>query len=185
MYGWGNYGLAGDYYSLLAQANLQDCDPRDSECVSNNVAKQAAVEDLWVSKYMTQAGGAPSDLVLSFTPQTDAQVHEFYAGDNPYSGGNVVDTRNILAVGRGDSTPVVYNPMPVTPSASPVPPVAPKIIDVKPVAGKTVISSSGPSESTSMLPWTAPGGVSIFSSIPWWAWLAGGGVALYAMKGRH
>ncbi len=91
-------GISGlgvlDYNDLLRKANLQNCDPMDSTCVSNNVAKQAAVEDLWATKY--QATGAPDDLILNFTPQTAAQVREFYNPENMVSGGNVVDTRGIM-----------------------------------------------------------------------------------------
>ncbi len=187
MYGWGNYGMGGlDYYGLLAQANLENCSPMDSACVSNNVAKQAAVEDLWVTQYLGHPGGAPDDLKLTFTPQTAAQVHEFYAPDNPFFGGNVTDTRGILAVGRGDSTPVVYQPAPVAPPVAPVAAKTPAVVTTPAAAaGKTIINSGGPNL-------TMPGAVTkafeeggIFSSLPWWAWLAGGGVALYAMKGRH
>ncbi len=96
-----------DYYGLLAQANLQDCSPMDSACVSNNVAKQAAVETLWIENYMTKPGGAPDDLVLEFTPQTAAQVREFYNPQDLFNSGNVVDTSGILHMVSGGGTTAV------------------------------------------------------------------------------
>jgi hypothetical protein len=82
-----------DYYGLLAQANLQNCDPMDSACVSNNVAKEAAVEDLW-AKY--QSTGVPDNTVLTFAPQTAQEVREFYNPTDLANSGNVVDTRGIM-----------------------------------------------------------------------------------------
>jgi hypothetical protein len=47
-------GLSGaNYYDLLAQAGLKDCDPRDSQCVADNQAKQAAVETFWAAVLAT------------------------------------------------------------------------------------------------------------------------------------
>ena len=187
MYRWsrrGFNGLAGDYYSLLAQADLQNCDPRDSECVSNNVAKQAAVEDLWVNKYMTLPGGVPDNVDLNFTPQTAAQVKEFYDPANLFWGGNTVDTRGIMTVSTGEAPAVVYNPPPPPVAPAPVVPVVPKAGTTP--AGKTIINSSGAQNDTAVtLPFQLPtiGGFS-FDSIPWWGWLAGAGAALYVMKGH-
>jgi len=96
---WPGLGVL-DYNDLLAQANLQDCDPRDSACVSNNTAKQAAVEDFWAAH---QSTGVPDDTKLTFAPQTQQQVSEFYSG-NPLVGGNVVDTRGIMKVSGGASS---------------------------------------------------------------------------------
>lgn len=162
-----------DYYGLLAQANLENCNSRDSACVSNNVAKQAAVEDLWASKYQTT--GAPDDLKLSFTPQTEREVSEFYSSD-PLSGGNVVDTRGILSVASGGKS-AAYVPPVVAPPVAPSP-------AGKTAGAKTVINSSGPVPDSVWSPFvsSAPGG-SVLSSIPWWGWLAGGGGLLLAFKG--
>jgi len=99
-----------DYYDLLAQANLQNCSPSDSVCVSNNVAKQAAVEDLWVNNYMTH-GGAPEGTVLTFTPQSDQQTTEFYNPGNLFNGGNVVDTKGIMRVVSPSGAVVNTTPM--------------------------------------------------------------------------
>lgn len=184
-------GLGMDYNQLLAQAGLQDCDPRDSACVSNNVAKQAAVEDLWVNKYMTQPGGAPDGTVLNFTPQTQAQVTEFY--DPTHLAGNVVDTRGILSV-QSPAPPVartntVYN----TPTPTPVQAVA----NLGTPAPAVVVSSSGAQN--------APGasspakelaqvieGLTVaaipgfdLSSIPWWGWAAGAGALFFAFGGSR
>lgn len=178
MYGWGRYAGFGtlDYYGLLAQANLENCSPMDSACVSNNVAKQAAVEDLWVTKYMKT--GAPDDLQLTFTPQTAGQVNEFYSGSDPYNSGNVVDTRGILSYDTASSDPVRYVP-PSEPSFKAALPVAPAKT-VNP-AGKSIINSSGPSAAFTEV--FQPGGAA--SSIPWWGWLAGAGVAVFALKGAR
>ena len=80
------------YYDLLAQANLQNCDPRDSACVANNVSRQAAVEQFWVSHNEK----VPVGTQLSFAPLSTAQVNDFYSATNPYSGGNVVDTSGVI-----------------------------------------------------------------------------------------
>jgi len=90
---WSGLGVL-NYYDLLAQANLQSCDPHDIACVSDNVAKQAAVEDFWAAH---QSTGVPNDTKLTFAPQTQAQVAEFYNPD-VIQGGNVVDTRGLMFV---------------------------------------------------------------------------------------
>lgn len=96
---WSGLGVL-NYYDLLAQANLQDCSPMDSACVTNNVAKQAAVEDLWSQYRVT---GAPDDTVLTFKPLTAAQVAENYNPADVAHGGNVIDTRGIMTVTGGSS----------------------------------------------------------------------------------
>jgi hypothetical protein len=112
------YGLGVlDYYDLLAQAGLQNCDPRDSACVSNNAAKEAAVEDFWAAH---QATGVPDDTVLQFTPQTPQQVKEFWNPDDILNGGNVVDTRGILQVSGVPASWLTPN---ITGSPSPTAPV--------------------------------------------------------------
>jgi hypothetical protein len=85
---------AMNYYDLLAQANLQDCDPKDVTCVASNVAKQAAVEDYWVQHMST---GVPEGTQLSFAPLSQSQV-EGFTSPNPIYGGNIVPT-GILSVG--------------------------------------------------------------------------------------
>jgi hypothetical protein len=120
----GSYSLRGlgiDYAGLLAQANLQNCNPFDSACVSNNAAKQAAVEDLWVSTYMQQPGGAPAGTQLTFTPQTATQVLEEY-NPNPLQATNVIDTQGIMHV-SGPAPVVPPKPSPVytsQPAGAPV-----------------------------------------------------------------
>jgi hypothetical protein len=114
------YALRGfgqlTYYDLLAQANLQSCDPRDSACVASNVAKQAAVEDYWVA-HMTS--GVPAGTQLSFAPLTQAQVQSFASPGSP-TVGNIVPT-GIMSVdgqrftadvpgGGGSSAPASYSP---------------------------------------------------------------------------
>jgi hypothetical protein len=113
------YALRGfgqlTYYDLLAQANLQQCDPRDSACVASNVAKQAAVEDYWVA-HMTS--GVPAGTQLSFAPLTQAQVQSFASPGSP-TVGNIVPT-GIMSVdgqrftadvpGGGSSAPASYSP---------------------------------------------------------------------------
>ncbi len=177
MYGWGRGFGTLDYYGLLAQANLEDCSPMDSACVSNNVAKQAAVEDLWVNQYMKT--GAPDDVKLSFTPQSEAEVSEFYNPSDPFNGGNVVDTRGILSVASGGKTAAYVPPVAGIPPLATIP---------KPQSGNhTVINSSGPAVADSGSVWapftdSAPGG-SMFSSVPWWGWLGAAGLGLFALKG--
>lgn len=81
------------YYDLLAQAHLNNCDPRDSSCVSNNVARQVYVQTIWDEKY--HITGAPANLVLTFHDQTADQVRQFYDPSNPFEGGNVVNINGI------------------------------------------------------------------------------------------
>jgi hypothetical protein len=89
-----------NYYDLLAQANLQNCDPRDSACVANNVTKQAAVEDFWVQHMAT---GVPDDTVLSFAPLSQAQL-DYVSPANPLNApGDVVLPTGIMTV-RGSVT---------------------------------------------------------------------------------
>lgn len=100
-----------NYNDLIAQADLQNCDSRDSACVANNVAKQAAVEDYWVQHMAT---GVPAGTVLSFADLTPAQVTDFYNPSNIANGGNVVDSQHILTVTNNPSATVP----PVQPSGS-------------------------------------------------------------------
>jgi hypothetical protein len=172
-------GATLSYYDLLAQANLQQCDPKDVACVSNNVAKQAAVEDLWTNRYMVS--GAPADTHLTFTPQTPQQVAEFSNPAGPLApGSNVVDTSGILSVsggagGQGAAPPV----------APPPPPPAPKA--ASPSKAAAASGASLPIVTTDVL---NPGGVSpqgsgfSLSSIPWWGWAGAAAVGLYAMRGK-
>ncbi len=174
MYGWGRGFGTLDYYGLLAQANLADCSPNDSACVSNNVAKQAAVEDLWVNQYMKT--GAPDDVKLNFTDQTAAQVQEFYNPSSPFTGGNVVDTRGILSVASGGNTAAYVPPAAGLPPLATIP---------KPQSGNhTVINAPAVDSGSAWAPFTAtaPGG-SIFSGVPWWGWLGAAGLGLFALKG--
>lgn len=166
MYGWGTYRGLGllDYYGLLAQANLQDCDSMDSACVSNNVAKQAAVQDLWASKYQTT--GAPDDLKLTFTPQTQAEVQEFYNPSDLFWSGNVVDTRGIMSTSAGSKPAAPYVP-PVT---------APVVASHTPAVLKPGLLPGG---------WTDTFQLPAPSSIPWWGWLLGAGVGVFALKGAR
>ena len=179
MYGWGSFA-GQDYYDLLAQANLQDCDPMDSACVSNNVAKQAAVETTWV-QYMSNPNGAPDNLKLTFTPQTQAQVAEFYNPQDMAYGGNVVDTRGIETSNLAPPPPApVY-------SSTSTPPKAAALQSAAPVAG-----SGSPSAASS---WNAPAvsapgscgvrasGVCIRPS--WYVWAAGAGALLFAFGGKR
>jgi len=193
-------GLRGlgdlDYYDLLAQANLQNCDPNDTVCVSNNVAKQAAVEDYWVSH---MGSGVPDNTQLTFTSQTPQQVLEFDNPTNLVTGGNVVDTRGIMWTSAPETPvgPVTPPPPPpvVKPPANPPPVVNPPKAPATPTpsgpnapapgtqGGAPVINSNGATQ-----PPPAAGSSTgfDFSSIPTWAWLAAvAGVALYAFGGQH
>jgi hypothetical protein len=185
----GRVGLRGfgaaptlNYYDLLAQANLQSCDPKDSACVSNNVAKQAAVEDLWVNRYMVS--GAPAGTQLTFTPQTTAQTTEFH--DPLGIQGNVVDTSGIMTVsgGAGGQGAAPYVPPVVKPVVK-----APAVV----AGGSTAGSASGGGVPSASLPVITPGvllaangstGGFSLSSLPWWVWAGGAAFGLYAMKGK-
>jgi hypothetical protein len=162
-----------NYYDLLAQANLQNCDPRDSACVADNVAKEAAVEDLWVSRYMVT--GAPDDTQLSFAPLTTQQVTAF-ASPGSANVGNVVPT-GIMQVNQ-PATYVSSDPVPqppVTPPKTPAPGTP---------GGAKVINSSGVSQPASEAIASAQSFlVSTVGGFPAWAWLLGGGFALYAFGG--
>jgi hypothetical protein len=46
-------GLGFNYYDLLNEAGLENCDPKDTPCTMRNSEKEVAVEDLWVSQYMS------------------------------------------------------------------------------------------------------------------------------------
>ncbi len=177
MYGWsGIAGLAGqDYYGLLAQANLQTCDSRDTACISNNVAKEAVVEDTWV-KYEANPGGAPDDLKLSFAPQTDAQVREFSDPNNIAWGGNVVDTRGIMSSSLAPPPAPVYSP----PAPAPVrTPVGRQVTRTSTPGVQTMIG--GPAASApGATSWALPDSV---SSFPWYVWAGGAAVAFFALKG--
>jgi hypothetical protein len=169
------------YYDLLKQANLQSCDPRDSTCVSNNVARQAAVEDFWVKNKMT----VPVGTQLTFAPQTASQVSEFYNATNPLGPSNVVDTRGVLvgAVSPAGAPAPVASPHAQSGSSSGG--GVPGAGGTAPGGGGAPAGGSAPGSPTltSTLQ-TSPGGFSL-SSIPWWGWAAAAGVAFFAVKGAR
>ena len=170
--GFGNL----NYYDLLAQAHLQDCDPTDSACVSNNVAKQAAVEDFWASHQTT---GVPDDTQLSFVPQTAAQVTEFY-NPKPSATSNIVDTRGIMYVNSPDLTPPVQLGTPPRAAAPTTQQLAPGT-----PGGAAVISSSGTQQPASQQQQVAASSSFSFSSIPAWAWAVAAGAAFLMIGGAH
>lgn len=165
-----------DYYGLLAQANLESCNPADNACGARNAQKQAAVEDLWVNNYMRNPNGAPDDLKLSLGPVGSPEAVAAF------------DNNRILQ-------PAVYVSSPSTPepasSPAPVPPAPPARsgpeiartggipsripASVAAVASnaapQTIINSSGSSQPSPQL---AVEKSSFFDSIPWWGWVAGG-----------
>ncbi len=102
-----------DYTKLLDQAKLQSCDPHDSACVANNVAKEAAVEDFWAQ----HQGGVPDNTILSFTPLTTTQVQQFY-NPNVSQGGNVVAT-GIMQVNGNSPSYQSYDPGNTKPNYTP------------------------------------------------------------------
>ena len=166
------------YYDLLAQANLQQCDPKDVACVSNNVAKQAAVEDLWTNKYMVT--GAPEGTTLTFTPQTPQQVAEFSNPAGPLApGSNVVDTSGILSVSGPAGGQGAAPPPPPPPPPKPTPAAAASAAKAAaggaslPIVTKDVLGSG-----------TSTSGSFSFSSIPWWGWAGAAAFGLYAMRGK-
>lgn len=179
-----------DYNDLLAQANLQNCDPMDSSCVSNNVAKQAAVEDFWAAH---QSTGVPDNTVLTFHPQTPAEVQEFYNPTNLVTGGNVVDTRGVMQVaGTPPATAPSYTPPPVPPKTPASPPAAgagPTGAGPGAGAGSGAGSSGGAQGApalTNKLSFTLPtvDGFDL-STIPLWAWAGAAALALFALGGRR
>ena len=188
------YLLAGrglgvlQYADLLAQANLQNCDPNDWACVSNNTAKQAAVEDFWVQHMAT---GVPDDTQLSFAPQTTQEVQEFHA-PTAGQGGNVVDTRGVLYVSAPDLPPPQVQP----PAAVPPPPAPVAKTPVPAASSSSAAQPSGaqspaqpgaqgapPLSSSLQLP-NDVGGFSL-SSVPWWGWAGAAAVAIFALGGHR
>jgi len=185
-----SYGLRGcrgvrglgvlNYYDLLAQAGLENCSPMDSACVSNNVAKQAAVEDFWAAH---QGAGVPDDTRLTFTPQTAAQVAEFYNPKDIFNSGNVVDTRGIMQVDvpewkQADPVAPVF-----IPSSTPIRTL--NLQKSSPVTGAAPSAQTpaqgAPDLSTSL---QVPGGSSFsMGDLPWYVW-AGGAAALLFAFGR-
>jgi hypothetical protein len=178
------FGATLNYYDLLAQADLQKCDPMDSACVSNNVAKQAAVEDLWVNRYMVS--GAPADTQLSFTPQTPQQVTEFH--DPLFIQGNVVDTRGIMSVSGGAGGQGAAAPY-VAPVVKPVV-KAPAVVAGGSTAAGTVARGAAPAGAMpvvtpAVIGWEGSTSTGFsFSGLPWWVWAGGAAFGLYAMGGR-
>ena len=72
-------------YNDLLAGHLVTCDPRDSACVAQNTANQAAVEKYWVD----HNGVVPVGTVLSLPTLTEAQIQQFYSPITG-QGGNVV-----------------------------------------------------------------------------------------------
>lgn len=69
-YGRGVSGLGFDYYDLLDEAGLESCSPRDEACVGRNQQRQVAVEDVWVTQYMTH-GDTAGKVAPVLTVNTD------------------------------------------------------------------------------------------------------------------
>ncbi len=93
-FGWLR-GLGFSYYDLLAQADLQNCDPKDIPCVAANQQKQVAVEDLWVSTYMKDPNtanlAAPS---IDVTANTSPGAIAAFKANQP-------DSQATIQVGSG------------------------------------------------------------------------------------
>jgi hypothetical protein len=180
-------GLRGlgvlDYNDLIAQANLQDCSPTDSACVSNNAAKQAAVEDFWAANQ----GGVPDNTKLTFTAQTPGEVAQFYSG-NPLVGGNVVNDAGVLSVNgtpvletTGTPYPVVTTPPKPVTIAPPPKSVSAGILPASAAAPGAPVQGAPVLSSTLTVPDFSAG--FDFSAVPWYVWAGGAALAFFALKG--
>ncbi len=187
-YGWskrriGYAGLGFTYNDLLAEAGREDCDPKDSQCVARNQERQIAVEDLWINQYMThpETANLPTP-PINLNLDTSQAAYNAFMANQPLTGESISvgsgPAYSVAQMERQSSPAPVPTPVPVS---APVPISAPATTP----AGKTVISSSGPTLSM-------PGAVTqafqsggALSSIPWWGWLAGAGVAVFALRGSR
>jgi len=113
-------GLGFSYNDLLNQAGLQNCDPRDVQCVSDNQQRQIAVEDLWTTQYMTNPNTAnlPTPAVTITPVDTPAAIASFLANQPVTSttvsvgGGPAVTTQQLQTLPVFTSSPNegIYRP---------------------------------------------------------------------------
>jgi len=186
------YGLGVlDYNDLMNQARasgaIRDCAPTDVACVSNNQAAEAAVEDYWASH---QSTGVPDGTVLSFAPQTAAEVTEFYNPKNP-SASNIVDERGVLTVSSPQpSFTLNHFPTPLPPAPVVQPPIVPPTPppqqppSAPPQQQLAPQAPGAPALSPSI---TLPAAIDGFnlSSIPWWGYAAAAGALLFFVGGKR
>jgi hypothetical protein len=178
MYGMRN-GLGFDYYDLLASAGgVQQCDARDSACVASNEQITDAVRALWTNKYMTDPNTAnlpapPVNVQVDASPAALAQFMNNQA---------VTDTRVQVQGGPSYSEAQLVAakaPVSILPATPQTVPVA-AVVNSIPAVPPTLPATPGSPGSGFTLP-TVDG--FDLSSIPWWGWAAGAGVALMAFGG--
>src|SRR5258707_1281051 len=124
-------GLGFSYYDLLNEAGLQNCDPRNEACVAGNQQIQAAVEDLWVNRYESNAETSNQATPhITVTPnETPAAVQQFLENlpDNQATiqvAGGPVYTVPQLETRPASSAPVATPPKP-NQSVPPTTPLTP------------------------------------------------------------
>jgi len=93
-------GLGMDYYDLLAQVGMEQCDPRDSACTLRNEERTDAVRAVW-AQYMSSSSGAPAGTVISVNLDTSA------AALSRYMNNQVVDSQSVT-VDTPTAAPVTY-----------------------------------------------------------------------------
>ena len=162
-------GLGYDYYDVLRATGIEDCDPRDSACVARNQQRDNAAVDYWLTVM-----GNP-DTASQPTPKITVGLDTSQYALNQFMNNQPL-TSETISVGNQAPVSVATLETQTRPPA-PVKAAAPAGISPTPVAG----GNSGP-VLTSVLQ-TAPGGFSV-SDVPWWGWLAGGAVALFALRGK-
>ena len=163
------------YDALLAQAKLQNCDPRDSACVAGNAARGSAAQQYWVN----HNGLVPAGTVLTFPALTAAQITAYGGGE----GGAASGANTIPVLIPTIKTAPVSKLVPTSPSAPPAktggggaPPGAPP-----PAGGSGSGGSSSGGGASSSSSSSTIGGFDL-SSVPWWAWAGGAVAAFFAFK---
>lgn len=162
-------GLGFTYYDLLDQAGRENCDPKDSGCVGRNQQRANAVEDLWISQYMTD----PNTANLQ-APKIQIAVDTSEAAKNAFMANQPVEGSAYVYQG---STPTYVPP----PTPAPTPVQAP----VK-AAAPNVVNSAGAQNAPGVQTMIGSGAPSVgfaLPDLPWYVWAGGAAAVLFMMRG--
>jgi uncharacterized membrane protein YgcG len=165
------------YDALLAQAKLQNCDPRDSACVGGNAARGSAAQQYWVN----HNGLVPAGTVLTFPALTAAQI-EYYGGGERAAVDGLPHGIPILT--PSVTVAPVSKLIPASPSAPPAKTGGDAASrGAPPAAGSGGGGSAAGGGASSSSSFSTIGGFDI-SSVPWWAWAGGAVAAFFAFRGK-
>jgi hypothetical protein len=117
--GLGNLGFT--YYDLLAAAGQENCDPKDSGCVARNQERANAVEDTWITQYMTNPNTANmSAPAITVNLDRSQSAVDAFMNNQPLTSETVsVAGSAPISVAQIEASPTYRTPLPGKPAPLP------------------------------------------------------------------